>query len=384
MRIAFFTNNYLPRSSGVAHAVENLRLSLEEFGHQVFVFAPRYSKKDKESSKLFRYKSIRTHHKMGFLRAIPFPHSPTIRKKIKGLNLDIIHSHHPYILGKTALKYAKELNIPIVFTLHTPYYRYIESMLGNMGEAVSSLVLEGNINYANKCDIVIVPTKIVKDNLIKAGLTSKSAVLPSGIQLSKFGAMPKKAARKKLQLHPSDKIFLTVGRLTYERNVDFIIESFSLASRKIPKAKLVIVGSGFNKPRLIRMAKSLKLDKKILFAGKLPYRQIPAYYSAADVFLYASIIDTQGLVLCEAMASGLPIIATNQAMGPKSIVKDNKIGFLVKPDINVFSQKMINLATDKAQLRHFSKNAFREAAKYNQQTLAKKLENIYFRLISSQ
>lgn len=382
MRIGFFTNNYLPRHTGVAHSLENFRLALESLGNDVFIFAPRYSKKDEENKKLFRYKSIRLHRNLGFLRAIPFPHSSKIRKKIKDLNLDIIHSHHPYILGKTALKYAKDLNLPIVFTVHTPYYQYIESMLGGIGELISPLILESNIAYANRCNLAIVPTKTLKEKLKKAGLKSKIAVLPSGIQLEKFNQIKKEVARKKLQLNLSDNIFLTVGRLTYEKNTDFIIESFSIIAQALKRAKLIIVGNGFDKARLVRLATSLNLKQNILFTGGIPYNKLPLYYSAADIFLYASIIDTQGLVLCEAMASGLPIIATSQAIGTRDLVKNNQVGFLVKPKTNLFGRKAIELAKSKTKLAEFSRNALREAKKYDHLALARKLENIYLSLVS--
>jgi glycosyltransferase involved in cell wall biosynthesis len=388
MRIAFFTNNYLPRPSGVAHAIENLRIELKNLGHDIFIFAPRYSKNDKENDNLFRYKSFRIHKKLGALRSIPFPHSVKLKKQIKKLNLDIIHSHHPYLLGKTAQKYAQELNIPLVFSLHTPYYQYLGHLIGNLGEAIDSLLLEIISKYANKCDAIIVPTNTVKESLNKSGIVLPIHIFPSGIYLDMFGGIDKKNAKKKLNIDESTVVLLTVGRLSYEKNIDFLIESFYKISKAFRKrkshgknVKFVIVGGGSQKIKLQSIAKFLGLKNTVRFTGKIPYNKLPLYYNASDLFLYSSLIDTQGLTLCEAMASGLPIVSTNQAMGPQSLVKNNKIGYLVKPDIEIFSQKVTELINNNEKREKFGENAKIEARKYDRIILAKKLEKIYADLI---
>ncbi len=388
MRIAFFTNNYLPRPSGVAHAIENLRIELENLGHDVFIFAPRYSKTDKENNRLFRYKSFRIHKKLGPLRSIPFPHSAKLKKQIKELNLDIIHSHHPYLLGKTAQKYARELNIPLIFSLHTPYYQYLGHLIGNFGEAIDGLLLEIVSKYANKCDAIIVPTNAVKESLNKGNIIPPIYALPSGINLDMFSTIAKKNANKKLNIDESKIVLLTIGRLSYEKNIDFLIEAFYETNKILGKRtncykniKFIIIGSGSQKIKLQSISKSLGLENIVTFAGKIPYNKLPLYYNTSDIFLYSSLIDTQGLTLCEAMASGLPIVSTDQAMGPRSLIKNNKIGYLVRPDIKIFSQRVIELINDKEKRKKFSENAKIEAKKYDRKILAKKLEKIYMTLI---
>ncbi|TRZ81078.1 glycosyltransferase family 4 protein [bacterium] len=395
MRIAFFTNNYLPRPSGVAHAIENLRIELENLGHDVFIFAPRYSKTDKENNKLFRYKSFRIHKKLGPLRSIPFPHSPKLKKQIKELNLDIIHSHHPYLLGKTAQKYARELNIPLILSLHTPYYQYLGHLIGNFGEAIDGLLLEIVSKYANKCNAIIVPTNTVKESLNKGNIIPPIYALPSGINLDMFKNIDKKNAKKKLNIDESKIILLTVGRLSYEKNIDFLIEAFYETNKILggrdknldgrnnchKNIKFIIVGGGSQRIKLQSISKSLGLKNIIIFAGKIPYNELPLYYNASDIFLYSSLIDTQGLTLCEAMASGLPIVSTDQAMGPQSLIKNDKIGYLVKPNIKVFSQRIIKLINSKEKREKFGENAKIEAKKYDRKILAKKLEKIYMTLV---
>ncbi len=395
MRIAFFTNNYLPRPSGVAHAIENLRIELENLGHNVFIFAPQYSKQDKNTNNVFRYKSLRIHKKLGPLRSIPFSLSVKLKKQIKELNLDIIHSHHPYLLGKTAQKYARELNIPLVFSLHTPYYQYLGHLIGNLGEAIDGLLLEIVSKYANKCNAIIVPTNAVKESLNESNIIPPIHILPSGIHLDTFRDIDKKNAKKKLNIDGSKIVLLTVGRLSYEKNIDFLIEAFCETNKILggrdknldgrnnchKNIKFIIVGSGSQKIKLQSISKSLGLENIITFVGKIPYNELPFYYNASDIFLYSSLIDTQGLTLCEAMASGLPIVSTNQAMGPQSLIKNDKIGYLVKPNIEIFSQRVIELINDKKKRKKFSENAKIEAKKYDRKILAKKLEKIYMTLI---
>jgi len=380
MRIAFFTNNYLPRPSGVAHAIENLRIELENLGHDVFVFAPRYSKKDKENAKLFRYKSFVTHEKLGPLSSIPFPHSPKIKKHIQELAIDIIHSHHPYLLGKTAQKYAKELNVPLIFTLHTPYYQYLAPLAGSFGQMLDSFLLEILSKYANKCGAVIVPTRAVKETIKHAKINPPVYILPSGIDINKFSQCKKLKNKQNLGFTPSDVILLTVARLSYEKNVDFIIEAFSQITKFTDRVNLIIVGGGSQKLKLQSLVKSLGLKNKVIFTGKLPYKKLPVYYGASDILLYSSLVDTQGLALCEAMASGLPIVSTNQAAGPRSLIKNDKIGYLVPPDTNAFSQKVLELINNKEKRQEFGLNAKKEAKKYDRKLLAKKLEKIYMNL----
>jgi len=381
MRIGFFTNNYLPRPSGVAHAIENARLELEKLGHDVFVFAPRYSKKDKENEKLFRYRSIRTHKKLGPLSSIPFPHSAKIKKLINELGLDIIHSHHPYLLGKTAQKYAQELEIPLVSTLHTAYHQYSGQLLEGLGDLVDDLVLEVLFKYIRKCNALIVSTNEFRKKFSVDPESPHIHVLPSGIDVNRFSKKNRDKAKKKLKFKNSDIVLLTVARLSYEKNVDFIIEVFSKLARINENVRLIIVGGGPQKLKLQSLAKSLGVKDKINFTGKAPYSKLHWYYGASDLFLYASSIDAQGLVLCEAMASGLPILSTNQAVGPKNLIKNNYIGYLIKPDPDAFSQKVIDLIEDKEKRQEFSRNARKEAKKYDRGILAKKLEKIYLELV---
>jgi len=383
MRIGFFTNNYFPRQSGAAHAIENFRSELEKLGHDVFVFAPRYGKKDKTSVKLFRYKSFRLMKKLGPLSSIPFPHSSKIRKQIEGLKLDVIHSHHPYLLGKTALQYAGELGIPLIFSVHTPYYQFLTPLLGGMGELIDSFLLDIFLGYVKKCNLVTVPTQAFRDNLLKSASKIKIEILPSGINLEEFGDTGKAKARKMLGLDSEDIILLTIGRLSYERNISFLIEAFKDISEKYPRAKLVIVGSGLEKMSLKGLTKILGLKEKVIFTGRVPYKKLALYYSASDLFLYASLIDSQGLVLCEAMASGLPIVSTNQAMGPQSLVKNDQIGFLTPPNIKFFSKKVQTLIKNEKLRRRFGINAKKEAQHYDRRILAKKLEQIYQDLIQN-
>jgi 1,2-diacylglycerol 3-alpha-glucosyltransferase len=384
MRIGFFTNNYLPRPSGVAHAVENLRIELERLGHDIYVFAPKYTKRDKENEKLFRYKSIRLSKNFkAFHSNIPFPHSLKIKKRINSLKLDIIHSHHPYILGKTALKYSQELNLPIVFTSHTLYNEYFSNIMGGLGSFISSLTFESITKYANKCNILTVPTQGIKKTYLEAGVIKDVRVVPSGIDIDKFQETSGAKIREKYNIKKNEYLLMTVGRLTYEKNISFLIEAFQKISKSNQKVKLLIIGEGLDRRSLMSLAQSLNIQQKVIFAKRISYKKLPAFYAAADLFVYASNVDTQGLALCEAMAASLPIISTNQAHGPKSLVKNNKIGYLINPDTDVFARKVLQLINDSNLRQRFSHNAKEEAKKYDRRITAHNMEKIYIELLEN-
>jgi len=331
MNIGFFTDSYLPQISGVVNSIELFRNELERRGHQVFVFAPKIPKAAKKEDRIFRFRSFG----LGPLFAgkgnlIPnrftFPLSIHHFFKINDLKLDIVHSHTEMGMGALANFVAKTKKIPHVHTYHTHYPEYVHYLA--KGKLLSPKGAEKlSAMYCNGCDLVITPSEKIKDSLWKYGVKSRIEVLATGIDLASFSLAKKDAFRKKYQIDKNTKIMLYVGRMGKEKSVDILIWGFAAAG--VENSLLVLVGDGPERKKYEEMTKRLAVEKNVLFTGMVPWQDAIEAYAAADLFLFASATETQGLVLLEAAASGLPIIAIDDNVVNK-FVQARQNGILVK------------------------------------------------------
>ncbi len=385
MRIIHFTNNYLPRVSGVARAVYNYKIGLEKLGHKVLIIAPKYTRKTNTNIKkgIVRVDSIRL---SGLFESLNYPLPIYFFKKIETICLefkpDIIHSHHPFFLGKIALKFAHKYRKSLIYTYHTPYFEYFKTKR----LSTFSLFLQNGVkslirNYIKHCDTVIVPSPIMKQN-ISIKNRSQIKVLPSPIDLNVFLYPRKDFIRRKYQLKPSDLILLTVSRLSYEKNLFFLLEAFANVLKRLSKnVYLVIVGGGYLKSLLVIKAKKLKIDRWVIFTGQVNYTSLPHYYSGADVFVYAGSFESQGLTITEAIVSGLPLVVLDKFGSAQHFVKNNETGFLTS-NKNNFISYIIKMLNNENLRRRISINQKKQQANYSIETISKKLEEIYNNLLN--
>ncbi len=385
MNIGIFTNNYLPRVNGVSLSIESFRKELEQRGHRVFIFAPKYHNRHQEK-KVFRFPSLRVFNKTrrGYypIPPVPLTFFIEVKKIIQDLNLDIIHSHQPYVLGKTAQRCAQELSIPLIFTNHTPYSQYLDHLSSDLrdflGPYFASLVADLVVDYANNCQLVTVPTVAMSKLLTEMGVRTSIKIIPSGLDLTRFQQEKDGSKiRKKYRLKKDDILLVLVSRLSYEKNVGFLLEVFQKIIKKRDNAYLMIVGEGLDRGALESMADSLGLQNKVIFVGQVDYHNLPCYYKAGDIFVYPSLIDSQGLVLIEAMASGLPVVAMKETLGPQDIVSHNKTGFLVPNSQEKFTQAVLKLIDDAYLRQKFSQTAQAQVQQYSIQSSTDKLVAAY-------
>lgn len=385
MRVGIFTNNYLPRVSGVAHSIENFRKGLESLGHRVYIFAPKYHSNHDEEN-VFRYRSLRVPHQLGneefSIPPLPITRSYKHKQTIKDLNLDLIHSHHPYLLGKTALRYAQRLNIPLVFTNHTPYHKHSERLPQGFEEYFKDYLLSIVKDYAQKAHAVTVPTHPMKEILVQAGVEVPIHIVPSGLKVKDFfNAKRGSPIREKYSIPQDGFLLLVVSRLFYEKNVDFLLEVFRFVQKKDPNTYLMVVGEGPRRRALERTAHSLGINQKTTFTGQVEYAKLPPYYKASDVFVYSSLFDSQGLVVAEAFAAGLPVVALRRSLGPRAIISHKKTGLLVEQSPQKFARAVL-LLKERPQLRKaLSERALQEAWKYSIAKTTEKLIGIYEKVL---
>jgi glycosyltransferase involved in cell wall biosynthesis len=353
VRVALFTNNYLPFCGGVTISVETLRRGLETNGHEVWVFAPRFPGAAGDPPRVVRYPSIPAATYPEFSLAVPY--SPTIARQVRALDFDVFHVHHPFLLGPAARRLARRLRRPLVFTYHTRYEKYAHYVPFHR-RFVERAAMWLSAGFAASSDTVIAPSTLVRDELRARGVGRPIAVVPTGVDLDRFRPGDRAAARRALGLAPAGPMILYVGRLDREKSVDRVLLAFDRVAGTVPDARLVLVGQGKEEPRLQRLARSLPAARRIAFLGVRAHDVLADCYRAADAFLFASETETQGLVLAEAAACGLPAVAVD-APGCDEVVRDGETGILTKSDPTALAESAIGLLLDADRRQRMAKAA---------------------------
>jgi 1,2-diacylglycerol 3-alpha-glucosyltransferase len=388
MRIGIFTNNYLPNPYGVTGSVESFRKVLESQGpacnaarstagrHEVFIFAPRWKGYVDENPRVFRYPSIDIKIKFRFPLAIPC--SRKIDKILENLDLDIIHSQHPNLLGAAAAKWVKKKKIPLIFTWHTLYDQYAHFAPFIPRQLAAWWTIRNARNYANACDQVIVPTKSIKTIIEDWGVTNKNVIdIQTGVEENQLSGGNRNKIRKKYGIAEDEILLLVITRLTSEKNMEFLLDSVLPILEKNPKVKFLIGGGGYLITNLKKKSVAKNLQDRVIFTNTIANDIKKDYYVAGDIFVFASKSETQGMVITEAMYVGLPIVAV-KATGAIDLVEENKNGFLVSEDKNDFAAAIQKLIDDKNLRKTFSAEAKKIAReKYTSNICAQKLLKVY-------
>jgi 1,2-diacylglycerol 3-alpha-glucosyltransferase len=324
MRIGFFTDTYTPQINGVVSSIRLFADALERLGHEVYIFAPT-PRQPGDGPRVVRIPSV------------PFAFQPEMRlasiysaqayRLARQANLDVIHSHDPFAIGLFGLAVAKRFRLPYVHTYHTLYPEYVHYVWETrftraMAERLSR-------EFCDQCDLVLAPSTKIEKALDEWGVTAPVVTLPTGVDTERFGLTDLKAAaalRARFRIPESDRLLVFVGRLGLEKNIDLLVEAIALV--KTPGARLLLVGNGPHRPDLERHIARLGIGDRVTFTGYLQRDDVAAAYAASDAFFFASLSETQGLVVAEAMASGLPVIAVDD-LAIADAVTDGVNGLLV-------------------------------------------------------
>jgi glycosyltransferase involved in cell wall biosynthesis len=330
MKIAIFTEVYRPIVNGVVRSVDSLAEQLRTLGHEVFTFAPHIPKGAERAGQVFRMPSLPLPARTEYRLTLPLV---ARRNKARFLSqCDVIHSHSLFITGWMASYYARRrFRVPLIYTYHTLLDRYAHySPLGK--KITSQLTRELTKTYANAADAVIVPTKTVAAELRNQGVTAPICVVPTGVDIAAFAGLDPAlghALRDKLGIKLDAPLLLLVSRLAPEKNVGFAIQALNRLRLRLPDAQLLLVGSGPSMQQLKAEVKALGLQQAVHFAGVVEHSEIPAFYAAADVFVFPSVTETQGLVLAEAFAAGLPVVALDNPQ-TRDVFGEHLAGEIVK------------------------------------------------------
>ena len=342
MRVGLFTNNYLPFRGGVTTAVETLRQGLEHLGHQVWIFAPASPTPIADPPSVFRYPSVPAPTYPGFSLALPV--SPRLARRAEALALDVVHAQHPFLLGVTARRLARRLGRPLVFTYHTRYEKYAH-YVPLPERLVAGAAVRLACRFARSADLVVAPSAHMAATLEARGVTTRVALVPTGVPIDLFAPGDRAEARRALGLPPTDPLCLYVGRLDREKSVERVLDAFGAVAGAVSASRLLLVGQGTHAAALARRAEASPAAARIHFVGGRSREALPAYYRAADLFMFASETETQGLVLAEAHGAGLPAVAV-RASGVDEVVRDGETGLLTKADTRELADAAIGLLLD--------------------------------------
>jgi glycosyltransferase involved in cell wall biosynthesis len=377
LHIAHFTNFYLPVVNGVVRSVESFRAALTRQGHNVFVFAQSDGDYEDKAPFIFRYPSLTLHTKVEVPAVIPV--SPFVDQLLPSLKLDVLHTHHPVLLGQAAANKAKELDLPLVFTFHTQYREYThyfplpqEVIQDFIKDTVQSWLMD----FMRKCQHIVIPSESMKDVLTRDyGLQDRYTVIPTGIDLEPYQSADGKELRASKNWQ-DDKVMISIGRLAPEKNWDTLLRAAAKVYQAHPDLRMVVIGYGPEEAALQSLAAELGISERVTFTGKLPFSEVTSYLKAADLFGFASVTETQGLVTMEAMAAGLPVVAVD-ASGTRDIVDNGQQGFLVPNDADALAVSIKQLIETPEKMRRFSMQALKKAKTFDVNNLAKKLVNVY-------
>jgi 1,2-diacylglycerol 3-alpha-glucosyltransferase len=377
MHIANFTNTYLPVISGVVRSVRAFRDELTRQGNNVFIFAQEHGDFVDKDPFIFRYPSLSLPTGVDIPAAIPI--SPFVDRLLPSIKLDVIHTHHPFLLGQTAAAKAQELNLPLVFTFHTQYREYThyvpfpaEAVQNFLKNAVDRWLQD----FMRRCQHIIIPSESMREILVaQYGLKNNFTVIPTGIDLDSYHTADGERIRKKRRWD-KDIVMISVGRLASEKNWDTLLRAAALVIQAIPHFRLVLIGDGPDRKDLEALAKELGIRRRVTFTGSRPFSEVPSYMKAANLFGFASITETQGLATLEAMAAGLPVVAVD-ASGTRDILNHGQQGYLVENNAEALAAAVKKLLSNPERMKKFAHAAYKRAQSFNIENLTKSLLDVY-------
>lgn len=379
MRIGIFTNNFTPLVSGVAVSISTFRKGLEALGHEVFIFAPQFRGYKDEDSRVFRFPSISVNYKAKY--PIPLP-TRKAERFIKEHQLDLIHAQHPWGVASSALKLARKLSLPILFTNHTRYEFYVDYVPPLLPKRLAiRLVEEMAARYANKTDAVIAPTPGIKEYLIKNGVREELIrILPSGIDFSILKNAPDARLRERFNIPRSHKLILYFGRIGPEKNLITLLEAYKYILSQEEKTVLVVAGGTKGAEAYLellkRSAEKLGIARNTYFTGIVAPEERGGYFREGDVFIHSSLSETQGLIMTDSMAFGVPVVAI-RASGVVDIVVDGKNGLITDNNSQALAEGVLKVLRNEQLRDKLSKGAEESAQEYTVEAVTRRLERVY-------
>ncbi|MBI3117773.1 MAG: glycosyltransferase [Candidatus Hydrogenedentes bacterium] len=375
MNIVMMTNTYLPLVGGVAQSVHRFTTSLRSRGHNVLVVAPTFDGAPETEQDVVRVPAVQNFNGSDFSVILPLPLNLTTT--MEDFDPDLFHSHHPFLLGDSALRKAAARQAPIVFTHHTMYEEYVHYVPLEAG-TLREFVKELSTGYANLCDHVIAPSESIKDILLERGVTTPISVVPTGVDIKAFSEGDRGGFRQAHNIPEKAFVIGHVGRLAPEKNLEFVAEAAAKFLAEHRGAWLVVVGGGPSQEPMEKILNETGVGGRVVFAGKLVGQQLVDAYHAFDVFAFGSKSETQGMVLVEAMTAGTPVVGL-EAPGVREVVRDKCNGRLIREEeVDAFVEGLRWVASfEGEERRQLRDGVLATAQEFSMNASAAKIERVY-------
>jgi len=379
MRIALFTECCDPIVNGVVVSVTTFARELRRLGEEVWIVAPRFPGYVDTDPRIVRVASV------CFPKEPKYPLAVPALARLNALDRcppDVVHTQSPWLMGRVGLRAGRRWGVPVLFTFHTIYEEYVHYLrplpVGWLRRRAKSM----SRAYANQVDRVIAPSQGLRDILLGDGVTTPIEVLPTGIDLSLANRERLAPIRGELGIPEEAPLLLYVGRIAPEKNVRMMLEAFAQVRRRDPRVVLLVAGGGPALEASKQAARDLGIAEAVRFAGYLARGDVFRCAAEADVFLFPSVTDTQGIVIVEAMALGVPCLATESA-AVRGLVIPGRNGLLTQNDPTAFAQAALHLLADPDLRARMGQEAVHAASGYAAGPLAERLLGIYQKTIEA-
>lgn len=325
MNIVMLTNTFTPHVGGVARSVAAFSAAHRSRGHRVLVVAPEFSGMPQGETDVVRIPAIQNFNGSDF--SVVLPVSGLLGDVLDEFEPDLLHAHHPYLLGATALRIARFRECPLVYTHHTLIEQYVHYVPVD-SPAIRRFAVAMGTRYANMADQVFAPSQSVATLLEQRGVRTPIAVVPTGVDTSHYARGDGAALRRKLGIPENAFVTGHLGRLAPEKNLEFLAQAIAICMQSNSDMRFLLVGEGPSVPAIEEILHSHGVMDRVYRLGILdPQEQVDAY-QAMNLFAFASTSETQGMVLTEAMAAGVPVVALD-ANGVREVVSDGRNGRLL-------------------------------------------------------
>jgi 1,2-diacylglycerol 3-alpha-glucosyltransferase len=385
MKIVYATDQYWPCVSGVSVSIDSFCREIGAMGHEIHILAPSYGADDPlppQPGHVHRFRS-----KKVFFNDENRLVSRSERRSIHGLldeiSPDIVHVQTEFAMRSMAVSWASSNRVPVVMSAHTNWADLIRIYLPWIPNGISHILCHLKMFTAfRKADAIVVPTALMDTLIASYWIRQPMRIIPTGIDGDHFASEPGELDRLRARIlasHPQLRegpILLSVGRLGTEKNIPFLVDVLERSLPARPDLKLVIAGDGPARSDLEELVRSRGLERQILFVGFVPHDQLKGFYSLADVFVFASKVESQGLVVLEAMRCGLPVVAIGK-MGTREVMGGSNGGFMVDDDMDEFLASVAALLDDQDLREAKRMEALVHASKWTMHAQAEKMERFY-------
>ena len=382
MRILKISDVYFPRVNGVSTSIRTFAQEFARQGHAVTLIAPAYPSETEDEFPILRvrsrYLAVDPEDRMMRARAIK-----ALLPQLQAGNYDLLHIHTPFVAHYLGLWLARRLRIPVVETYHTYFEEYLDKYLPWLPRKLLRLLARRfSVSQCNAVDALVVPTQPMLDVLLGYGVRGRTEVIPTGIPREAFAQGDGRRFRARHDIAADRPVLLYVGRVAHEKNLEFLLEVLAAARRQRPDLLLVIAGEGPARAGLEKRVTRQGLTGNVRFVGYLERsHDLPDCYAAADVFVFASRTETQGLVLLEAMKLGIPVVST-AVMGTAEIMRDGRGGLVAEEDVGHFAAQVERVLADTALRERLQQEARIKADEWTAPATAERMLALYASLRS--